>query len=526
MGVRKRPLLISDILAWADTHRETTGKWPTKDSGGVIGAVFETWLSIDNALRKGLRGLPAGSSLSRLLSEQRGVHNRRVPLTEAQILEWADAHFQRTGSWPTTSSGAIPNSNGENWAAINVALHHGVRGLPGGSSLARLLAAHRGVRNRKQLRPLTEDRILAWADRHREQTGSWPSSKSGAIAEAPGETWMAVEMALRHGQRGLPGGSSLTWLLAEKRGAENAWTRRILSVEQILAWADAFHERTGKWPNQESGPIQEAPGETWNGVNHALQRGSRGLPGGLSLAKLLAAERGVHYNFTVSRLSTKQILSWAKSHFRREGKWPTADSGLIPETTETWRVVNAALRQGSRGLRGGSSLARLLAKHVNKRNHYDLPRLSQKKILAWADAHFERSGQWPNINSGPVAGTPGEKWRSIDNALRLGQRGLPGGSSVRRLLVRKRGLRDVLQLPPLTEEQILDWAELHFDQAGRWPTADSGPVFGAPGETWANVDYSFRCGKRGLAGGSSLAKLLASRRSRNSEAEFVELGSR
>jgi hypothetical protein len=41
---------------------------------------------------------------------------------------------------------------------------------------------------------------------------------------------------------------------------------------------------------------------------------------------------------------------------------------------------------GRRGLRAGSSLARLLSKHRSRRNHLDLPRLSNKKILAWADA--------------------------------------------------------------------------------------------------------------------------------------------
>jgi hypothetical protein len=41
-----------------------------------------------------------------------------------------------------------------------------------------------------------------------------------------------------------------------------------------------------------SGEIPEAPGEDWRAVNFALYRGFRGLPGGNSLAKLLARERG------------------------------------------------------------------------------------------------------------------------------------------------------------------------------------------------------------------------------------------
>src|SRR5207248_2446454 len=149
-------------------------------------------------LREGLRGLSGGSSLARLLARHRGARNRKdlPPLSEDQILAWADAHQRRTGTWPTATSGTIPDSGGEKWSAIHAALRLGVRGLPGGSTLAKLLAARRGVRNRKALPPLTEDRILSRADEHQARTGSWPSGKAGPVAAAPGETWTAVEMAL------------------------------------------------------------------------------------------------------------------------------------------------------------------------------------------------------------------------------------------------------------------------------------------------------------------------------------------
>src|SRR5262249_18787618 len=66
-----------------------------------------------------------------------------------------------------------------------------------------------------------------------------------------------------------------------------------LSKELILELADAHHRRTGCWPRHDSGPIVGAPGETWNGVDTALARGLRNLPGNSSLAKLLAKHRGV-----------------------------------------------------------------------------------------------------------------------------------------------------------------------------------------------------------------------------------------
>lgn len=100
--MRRSILYVSQILRWSDAHRRRTGNWPQKDSGRVPDAPDEKWLNIDQALRKGLRGLPADWSLAQLLAEYRGKRNRkRLPkLTERQIVSWADPHHRRTGSWP------------------------------------------------------------------------------------------------------------------------------------------------------------------------------------------------------------------------------------------------------------------------------------------------------------------------------------------------------------------------------------------------------------------------------------------
>ena len=57
---------------------------------------------------------------------------------------------------------------------------------------------------------------------------------------------------------------------------------------------------------------------------------------------------------------------------------------------------------------------------------------------------------------------------------------------------------------PLTEEQILAWADAHHARKGDWPKYDSGPVIDTPGETWSAVNAALRVGCRGLAGGSRL----------------------
>jgi hypothetical protein len=289
-----RPTLyISQILRWADAYHKRTGSWPNLNCGRIAGTLDETWRRIDSALRIGLRGLPGGSSLARLLAERRGVRNLScLPrLSINQILAWADRHHRLTGSWPISESGSIHGTHGETWKAIDHALRLGMRGLPGGSSLSRLLARKRGVRNIQSLPRLSVKRILAWADAHHRRTGTWPTSDAGQILNARGETWSGVNAALQKGRRGFHGGSSLARLLAKERHVRNPKQPARLSVNMILQWADAYQRRCGAWPSRNSGPIKEMDGETWAMIDRALARQQRGLRHKSSLYRLLKKHR-------------------------------------------------------------------------------------------------------------------------------------------------------------------------------------------------------------------------------------------
>jgi hypothetical protein len=479
------------VLAWADAHQQRSGAWPTATSGPVAGAPGETWRGLDTALRVGLRGLPAGSSLARLLAKERGVRNLQdlPPLTPRQILAWADAHHRRTGEWPGPDPIPVEGAPGETWAGLHTALLLGRRGLPGGSSLARLLAEERGVRHPGELPRLTVRQIRAWARAHRRRTGEWPTRRSGPVAEAPGETWSAIHSALGRGDRGLPAGLTLSRLLAARRAVPAETDRPDLRLSRILAWADAHRERTGAWPQARSGPITDAPGETWRGVDDALRTNRRGLTGGRTLAWLLGEHRGVRSRRYPPPLTEKEVLAWAERHRDRAGVWPTARSGPVEDVPgETWRMVDTALRQGFRGLRGGRSLATLLATKRGARNRRSLPMLTVPQVLAWAKAHHERTGTWPTGTSGAIAEAPGETWKGVNLALRWGYRGLTGGASLARLLARQLGVRNRANLPAMTAAQVVGLAEAHHRRTGDWPTSASGAIAGAPGETWNGVD--------------------------------------
>ena len=115
----------------------------------------------------------------------------------------------------------------------------GGRGFPGASSLADELeiACH------KQSQPtqpgITVEQILEAAVQFHVRTGEWPTQNTkepipdGALK---GTTWRAIDVALRAGRRGLPGGSSLPFVLkpfkeAAKEGRLEEFVRERLGEQ-------------------------------------------------------------------------------------------------------------------------------------------------------------------------------------------------------------------------------------------------------------------------------------------------------
>ncbi len=284
-----------------------------------------------------------------------------------------------------------------------------------------------------------------------------------------------------------------------------------LSIAQILAWADEWFEANGKWPGAKSGRIPRT-NEKWANIDQNLRDRGRGLPYRTTLARLLQRERGHRNLGNLPRLTIKQILAWADEWFAKNGKWPGAKSGRIPETSENWGTIDQHLRGGGRGFPYRTTLARFLAERRGVRNHGDLPHFREEEILVWADAYRQRHGKWPNQQSGPIPEAPGESWGKVDRALISGLRGCPGGSSLPQLLERHRGHRNHMNLPDLTIQQILSWADAHHRRTGRWPRHKSGPILEQPDTTWSAVDTALNEGCRGLRGGSSLTQLLEKHR--------------
>ncbi|WP_425613621.1 hypothetical protein NA78x_003456 [Anatilimnocola sp. NA78] len=347
----------------------------------------------------------------------------RAPLTIEQILTWADAHRERTGKWPTALSGPVHGVPGEDWLNINQVMCAGRRGFrPRQTTLAKVLAQHRGKRNQGQLPKLKIKQILAWADDHHARTGKLPDDLSGAI---PGteETWSTVANALRRGRRGLRQ-TSLARLLSKVRKDVKLAAKQPPSLQQILAWADQHHERTGVWPTRKAGPIPGSKVRNWLAVNYVLVSGKVGAK--TTLSKLLASERGVPKHNRLPPLTVAQILAWGDEHFARTGEWPTPVDGVVvaaPE--ESWSRVDYALRKERRGLKGAMSLVQLWVRDRGLRTKNYQPPLTIEMIRQWGLAYKQVHGRWPNKKSGTIAGMQGDTWSSIRAALYGGYRGLP-----------------------------------------------------------------------------------------------------
>jgi hypothetical protein len=371
-----RPLTRAEILAWADRTHEKTAKWPTEKAGDVLGVPGETWNGISFALRKGSRGLEPGSSLAKLLEEERGVPNHlaKPDLDEKTILELADAWFKTHKKWPTRSSGKIPGTN-DTWMGIERAMQEGGRGLEkkeGGDSIARLLMRERAARNIRHLPRLTEKLILKWADAYKKKHGTWPTKMSGLIPGGPaGETWSTVSCALVGKLRKLPRRwITLAVFLGAKRKAKSAHKAKLeLTEKQIIRWARDYKSRTGKWPvATSSDSVLKSKGESWIKIDRALRMLGRGLSRKTTIVKLVSETlRGRNKN-RPGDLTKTQIREWARAHKKRTGKWPTPSSGaVVGAPGETWHNINAALHRGGRGLPTGLSLKKLLEGGKGKR---------------------------------------------------------------------------------------------------------------------------------------------------------------
>jgi hypothetical protein len=218
-------------------------------------------------------------------------------------------------------------------------------------------------------------------------------------------------------------------------------------------------------------------------------------------------------------LFEKVIVEAAIEHFRITREWPTngdsiSNIPLLPG--DSWSAIDAAGRNGGRGLEKGRTLA-IILENI-KREYGSKVRggsLYEKIIVEAAIEHFKITGKWPTNrdSTSNIRLLPGENWAAISLAGSRGYRGLEVGRSLPMILEstkREFGSKVRVRGTTLTEAIILKAAILHFKKTGKWPTQETkGDIPLLPGDSWNAIDAAGRVGQRGLEQGRTLAKVLA-----------------
>lgn len=394
---------------------------------------------------------------------RKAIQSAASQLDETQIIDWVKKHIEQYGKKPGKHTGTVEFAEGEHkgitWAAIDIALKKGLRDLPGKSCLVKLIKEKLGIRSYHNPPALPTQLIIDWITLFINKYERKPNMSDGNIEFAEGEyareTWSGVNAALWRGGRGQPGKSSLASLIQENFGIKNIQDLPALSATLILDWIKQYIDVHGKKPNRTSGIIEpvseEYKGITWTIINTALEVGTRGLPGGSSLAKLIDNKMGIANPMNLPLLNEELIINWVTQFINTHKEKPLRSSGVIEFASAdhkgiTWLAVDSALKRGSRGISGKSSLASLIAKTFSFKNHMNLSPLTEEMIVGWVTQYIDIHGEKPTQNSGILdfvsEAYKGITWLAINTALDKGGRELLGGSSLAKLIEKHLGIKN------------------------------------------------------------------------------------
>jgi len=340
-------------------HRQH-GTYPQPLNGDAT-AYFgypETWAAVDCALVQGIRGLPGKDSLFQV-AFRLGLVGGKPSLTIVKIQAAITAFHKDQGTHPNEKSGDATAYFGypETWSAVQAAAYHGVRGLPGGSTLITIAREMGLVKGKPPLNmPLVKKAISSFYKEH----GIHPNGASGDATAYFGysETWGAVQSALKKGYRGLPGGKTLVEV-AIQMGLHQK--REPLTKAILRRAIHKFYDEHGFPPTAESGDATAYFGYQvmWRTIDSCIRYGNRGLSKGGSLAQVV---RDMKLRLVKPPLS-EEIVGQAISSFRSDhGKIPHEKSGDATAYfgyPETWSAVGSCCRLGLRGLPGGTTLAKM-----------------------------------------------------------------------------------------------------------------------------------------------------------------------
>lgn len=416
-------------------------------------------------------------------------------LDEELVFAWAQEHKDNLGAYPSASSGPVVSTNSDTadvtWAQINNLLYKGFNGLPPKLRLRTFIESMHRVYS-----PLSEEKIIVWANEHKRRHNAFPTPLSGGVEhrDADGDTWASINGALMLGQRGLDGYRTLQELFSEHEASKN-----LLTEEMILSYADEFCLTYGAYPNVNSIGEVDIPGlgkKRWKDVDRYLMNGMHGLPKRRprdSLLDFLSRHRAAdQLKPAQAKLTIKRIIGFALAHLETHGELPHALSGKVVGThSETWMDIESALRNGGRGFAGGSSLQALLAEYMP----VAVPEHSQSvdSVEEYAETSFSADLTVPVIAETAQS-------ESVVPA-------------------KKNSAKSKLNL-----DRVLAWLDKHKASEGYYPLSSDDKIPGGYGRTWADLERSLLAGDAGTEAQLELADFVRKFRPRKAAASMASQG--
>jgi hypothetical protein len=274
-------------------------------------------------------------------------------------------YHHRYGTWPTVNAGFVERFEVA-YGYLDHCLRVGQRGLGPGSSLYQecvRVAGARGVPiedRRGDDTPWTLEMVQGAIREHYQETGRFPVK--GDKGECPlGVTWGTLDYYLRTGGfHALAGDTTLAGQVTAVQTALGM-TRKAGAItrEQVLAAIAAHHGAAGSYPDRSSPGEVPGIGGAWGSLNNRLRKGLLGESLSLAdLAREARQQRGDPAPGARPPLTTADVHAAIVDHRRERGAPPTRQTRNLSALGIGWGALDNLLKNGGRGLPGGSSLAR------------------------------------------------------------------------------------------------------------------------------------------------------------------------
>lgn len=267
-----------------------------------------------------------------------------------------------------------------------------------------------------------------------QREGDWPSAFSGEI-ERFGISYKHLNQYLLVGTRGLPGRSSVYRECEKVAAAKGVSIRAFsrddspLTVEMVRDAIRQFNEEHKRFPVKAE--VGMSPlGFTWQTLNFYLRTGYRGLPGGSTLTKEVEEVRK-ELGLAFPKPTRPLVLAAIREYREKTGKFPVRTTkGVVPGLGIVWGSLNGQLL---RGVLGEELTLGQLVEEVRASDGF-IPgarkdSLSVDAVREAIREFFRTHGVRPNRTT-KLPNSLGMAWSTLQNALKRGDRGLPGGSSL------------------------------------------------------------------------------------------------